>query len=102
MYLKPLPPGAIFVWLLNFSNKFADAVACESLLLLLVDAHALWTDGLALHGVEGLAANGLLAILRGIRDQDERLKWAIMVRNSEGKRQGSDLKALLSHLDSEC
>lgn len=33
------------------------------LLLLLIDAHALWTDRLALHGVEGFAAHGLLAVL---------------------------------------
>jgi len=85
MYLKPLPPGSIFVWLLNFSNKFAAAVVVGSLLLLLIDAHALWTDGLALHGIEGLAANGLLAVLKDKRDQDERLKGVHMIKTSEGK-----------------
>lgn len=41
--------------------RMGDAAA----LFLLIDAHALWTDGLAFHGIEGLAADGLLAVLKG-------------------------------------
>jgi len=100
MYLKPLPPGSIFVWLLNFSNKFAAAAAVVvgSLLLLLIDAHALWTDGLALHGIEGLAANGLLAVLKDKRDQDERLKGVHMIKASEGKVLKENLQEYIINL----